>query len=309
MTNQKQQQIYDALKKFGLNPNETKVYLASLKEDELTPSKISKLTGIPRTTVYDILMGLSLKGLVRLEGSDGMTKQQTLVKANNPSVMRDILRQKRKELFSTEVDILHILSNIKTDFHREKANANFMFYPGIEGARKLYLDNLARDYVSVDLPTYAWDLQMPMDAFGMDMNKLITMDNEIRKKKKTPTKELIPLNDWSRHVMTYQYERDSSYLDNVEYRYIENSTFEVFMRIEIKGDRVLMICAHEDEVWGARIKSEAFSKTMQSIFEMNWAMAIPLTPEILKTWGPNEFLEVEKEKKSVTKKLKSKKKI
>ena len=48
------------LANFGLNDNETKVYLASLKQDGLGPFKLSQLTGIPRTTIYETLMSLSL---------------------------------------------------------------------------------------------------------------------------------------------------------------------------------------------------------------------------------------------------------
>lgn len=73
------------LKRFGLTDNEIDIYIECLKNEELSPFQLSKLTGIPRTTVYDCLMSLSLKGLIELEQSDGFQKQQTRVRGKNPS--------------------------------------------------------------------------------------------------------------------------------------------------------------------------------------------------------------------------------
>ena len=115
--------ILETLKRFGLSENETKVYLESLKHNETSPFQLSKATGIPRTTVYDVVMELSLKGLIELEQSDGIQKQQTKIRAKNPSILRTILQGKRKELTSLELDILNFLPNLKADFHQNKVNA------------------------------------------------------------------------------------------------------------------------------------------------------------------------------------------
>jgi sugar-specific transcriptional regulator TrmB len=78
------------LKEFGLSENEAKVYQSALELGETSPFGISKSTGIARTTVYAILTDLALKGLVELESSTGLMKQQTKVRAKNPSTLRDI---------------------------------------------------------------------------------------------------------------------------------------------------------------------------------------------------------------------------
>lgn len=281
---------YNALKEFGLKENEIKVYVESLKKENLTPYQISKLTKIPRTTVYDVLMGLSLKGLVELEQTDGFKKQQTLVKAKNPSVLRSILHKRQKELIQTDLNILEILPELKEGFHRNTTNANFKFYPGLDGAKSLYFE----DVQSIKVPTYEWDFLMPMDAFGMkpvnkDVEKLIS------KRKKQPyfDKTLIPLTDWTRHVLTYQIGRDKDYLKNNEHRFIEDNSFNIATNIRIQGDFIKMICAKEDELWGLKIKSEMLSVTLNSIFNANWRIATPLTADMVKAWGPNMLLELE----------------
>ena len=75
---------------FGLTDKEARVYRAALNYEETSPFALSRETKIPRTTVYEILFNLSLKGLVTLVQSDGFSKQQTRIKARNPSMLREI---------------------------------------------------------------------------------------------------------------------------------------------------------------------------------------------------------------------------
>jgi predicted transcriptional regulator len=282
------------LKQFGLSENETLVYLESLKKDDLSPYQISKLTGIPRTTVYDVLMSLSLKGLVELDQSDGFTKQQTKVKAKNPSVLRKILQQKRKDLVGLETDIAHIMPELKGFFHKSDSNADFKFYPGIEGAREVTLRNEEYD---IALPEVSWDYLIPLDIFGSaNLNKSVSIGNSKRLREGISDKILIPFNDWTRHVLSYQYQRDNNYLENREFRYIDASFFEIFNTVIIQGEFIKITSVEEDEAWGLVIKSKSLSKTFMSLFELTWSVATPVTKEKIKSWGENEFLAKQKEK-------------
>lgn len=282
---------FAALKKFGLTENEVKVYLEALKQEELTPFQISKLTKIPRTTVYDILMGLSLKGLVELEQSDGFKKQQTLVRAKNPSILREILQKKRKELIETEADILHILPEIKKDFHKNKSNADFRFYPGLEGARKVYFESINYELLDPYEDIYAWDMQMPMDAFGIkETNNDVDKQNRSREKRKGKVREIFPLNDWTKHVFTYQTQRNAKYIEETEYRYVENSHFSIYTRLQIAGNFVWIICAKDDEMWGIVLRSKFLALTMRSIFMDSWTHGITVTKKLVESWGRNEFV-------------------
>ena len=286
--------IYETLKKFGLTKNEIKVYLETLKHKETSPFSLSKPTGIPRTTVYDVVMGLSLKGLVELEQSDGFKKQQTRIKAKNPSVFRNILQQKREDLLSLELDVLNFLPDLKSDFHKEKVNANFQFYPGIEGARKVYTEE-----IDVDLPIYAWDMQMPMDVFGSEViNELVLKETNLRLKRgsKYVTKEITPINDWTKHVLSYQYSRSKDYLKEREIRGVDSPIFEIYQRISLKGNWIMITCTKEDEVWGLRINSPLLAKSMYSIFQLNWQVATPITEELVKSWGEDAFAKEERKR-------------
>ncbi len=287
--------IYKTLGKFGLNQNEIKVYLETLKESDLSPYKLAKLTNIPRTTVYEVLAGLALKGLITLDQSDGFTKQQTRVKAKNPSTLRSIVRQKRKDLGNMEIDIVEILPMLQGDFHKDEANANFQFLPGIEGAKKTYFDE-----ITTDEPVVAFENLMPMDIFGrQEINKDVEQQSEITKNRNVYVREIVPLNEWSKHVLSYQYGRNNNYIKARNIRYVDNPVFEVHQRISVQGPRVRIICAKDDEVWGILINSQSLSKTMVAIFEVIWQNATALTSQMVESWGVNEFLEAEKRKVKV----------
>lgn len=279
---------YQALKKFGLSEKEIKVYLEVLKHDEMSPYEISRATKIPRTTVYDILMGLSLKGLIELEQSGGITKQQTRVKARNPSVLREIVEQKKRELTNLDIDIVNILPELKKNFHKSETDTDFRFFPGIEGLKKVYFD---ADIESIKLDTYIWNLLMPDDVFGnVNQNKYIQEILATREKYKVKSKEIVPLNSWTKHCISYQFGINSDYIRWREMRFIDNPIFDVDLVIAVKGEYVRISCAKDSEMWGLTIKSKALSGTLVRMHRFMWLSAKPITPELVKSWGENEIL-------------------
>lgn len=279
------------LAKFGLSENETSLYLALLKTGSTSPFHLSRVTNIPRTTIYEIITSLSLKGLITLERSDGFTKQQTKIKAHDPSALRAILWQRRKDLTMLESDVVSILPQLKQGFSKEEANADFQFFSGIEGAKKVYESEVMED---VDLPICVWDYQMQMDAFGREfINTLVNRDTEIIKRGKHKEKELFPLTDWSKHVVTYQYGRDKQYIHERQLRYIDNALFTTKQRISVKGNIVRIVCVEDGENWGIVIHSPALVKTFSSWFAFMWQMGTPVTDTTMKQWGDNEQLKAE----------------
>lgn len=287
--------VDQALARFGLNANEIKVYREALKSEETSPYPLSKATGIPRSTVYEIIMTLSLKGLVELDRSDGFTKQQTKIRAKNPSQLRKIIWKKRDDLTALESDVVHILPLLKNDYHKEKAHADFMFYPGITGAKKILSgekENL------VDVPTYSWDYQLPMDAFGPEfMNHDVDVTIEKNEQKHVVNKELIPLNAWSKHVVSYQYQRNPEYIHSTEFRYIDNPIWELKQRISIQGAHIRIVCVEDEENWGIVIHSKSLATSLISLFNLMWMSATPITDDVVKSWGENEFYKKQLEKK------------
>jgi len=62
MANRKPAEILD--KQFGLTPYESRAYVSLLTHGPMTPSELAQKSGIPRPRAYDVLRGLTEKGLL-----------------------------------------------------------------------------------------------------------------------------------------------------------------------------------------------------------------------------------------------------
>jgi len=278
------------LEQFGLSENEAKVYRGALELGETSPFAIAKFTGIARTSVYSVLTDLALKGLVELESATGLMKQQTKVKAKNPSTLREILWAKRDSLVRQEVDILEILPFLKKEYLRDETNADFQFFPGIDGANHVMFD-----YDGVDQDTYVFDYQIPMDATGSkEMNEGVDKGISLWSKGKATEYNLTPINPWTKHVLSYQVERNPHYLDRVEYRSLPFELAGLALTIRSKGDRTWIVSVKGDEVWGLKIRSQNLASSLVGIHQALWKLASPITKEMISSWGPNEYMQAEK---------------
>lgn len=281
------------LEEFGLSENEALVYQSSLNLGETSPFKISKSTGIARTTVYAVLTDLALKGLVELESATGLMKQQTKVRAKNPSVLREILWDKRDNLIKQEVNIVEILPYLKKEYLKDSSNAGFQFFAGAEGAKKVNFD-----IDNVDQDSYVFDYMTPMDVFGASAtNAGVEHSIKVQSQLKSTEYNLISLTPWSKHVLSYQVGRNPSYLSKVEHRTLPFELAGLSVWIHVKGERTRIVSVKGEEVWGLIIRSQNLASSLISIHQALWKLGNPLTKEVIASWGQNEYLQAEQTKK------------
>ncbi len=96
--------MIEALKTFGLSEYEAKVLLALIAKGELTAKEVAEFSGVPRTSVYDVIKSLMAKGLVEAYG-----KPMKFKALNSDELMRifskkveENLRYLREELPTIE---------------------------------------------------------------------------------------------------------------------------------------------------------------------------------------------------------------
>ncbi len=77
---------------YGLSDKEAEVYLACLKTGETTANRISELTNIRRSTVYEVLENLKKKGLA----SSLIKNKKYYFRAVKPSALIDLLKDKER---------------------------------------------------------------------------------------------------------------------------------------------------------------------------------------------------------------------
>lgn len=283
--------IYSVLSNLGLSENEVKVYVEAIKHEKIAPYALAKAIGMPRTTVYDVMFNLALKGLITIRQSQGLEKQQTWIEAKNPSTLRDMIFNQRKELAHTEVELIDILPLLKGEYIKHIKNTNFQFYPGIEGAKQVMNQtNEAKSNSTLRV----FESLMPMDTLG---KKIINedVDSGLQSKRTTNTsiKSLIALNKWTKHVLSYQHNRNKDYIKLHNFRFIDNPLLSINLDISLLEDTMRCICTQDNEAWGLIIKSVKFAKTLESFFDILWTSAKEITEKDIKKWGTNEFFEAE----------------
>ena len=286
-------QIFSVLNNLGLSENETKVYIEALKHEQVSPFSIAKAVGIPRTTVYDVMFNLALKGLIEVKQAQGLEKQQTWIVAKNPSTLRDMLFKRRKDLARLEVDLVDVLPLLKKEYIKQESNTNFMFYPGITGVKQVMRQTIEGKDNS---PVRVFESLMPMDTLGKRLiNK--DVDEGLKSKRTTNTaiKSLIVLNKWTKHVLSYQHKRNKDYVKLHNFRFIDNPLLSINLDISLLEDTVRCICAQDNEAWGLIIKSSKLTKTLESFFDIFWNTSQKITEKDIEEWGENEFFEAENE--------------
>lgn len=116
---------------YGLTPKQTRLYIAGLKIGPAPLQKIADEAKLGRTNAYDAIHALISKGLVSLSS---VGKRKIFV-TQPPKALHTLLREQETEL--NELIPQLEAFNAQTEF-----KPKIMFYPGIEGYKKVYEDSL-----------------------------------------------------------------------------------------------------------------------------------------------------------------------
>ena len=117
----------EELKQFGLTENESKVYLALVELDSSTATPIRNKTDLHTSRVYEALNSLIEKGLV----SYFLKNNTKHFKAQTPSVMLDILDEKKENLKK-------LIPEIKLLSNKKENDYSVSLYEGYKAFKQLY---------------------------------------------------------------------------------------------------------------------------------------------------------------------------
>lgn len=260
--------VNTVLRSFGLSENEISVYLEILKQERTSQSKIAVRTKIPRTTVYDIVDSLVVRGLVKIEEGSSQNK----ISALSPTSLQDNIRDRFNELQSLQEDISSIIPTLLDKGDTPVGESGHEFFTGIEGARKTFF---AEGYEDLITTRYVITDMNSLNTFGSE---------ESLNKYPYEIKELVPLNDWMKFIFKKRFKDNPEFVKHREYKYIEDPILIQYTRTTIIGDKVLTSCAYKNESWGMIIDSKAYSESIKAFFNYLWLSAKPLTAEVIKSW-------------------------
>ncbi len=130
---EKSEKTVTYLIELGLNENEARVYLASLSLGGTTILRLSKLSGVKRTTVYEVIDSLEKKGLIKKE----VHGLKTLYSAEHPERLQNTLESKR-------ILLSRLLPELEGKYHLKGTESSIKYYEGLESIKNIY-DDLLKD--------------------------------------------------------------------------------------------------------------------------------------------------------------------
>ncbi len=120
-------QLKKTLVDIGLTDEESRVYLTALSLGPDTVAHISKKSALPRTTTYDIIKSLCLKGLMFID----MGRIKKTYVAEPPAKLRNMLEDNLRKID----DVLPNLNAISGFSYND---ASFKYYEGIDNVKLQY---------------------------------------------------------------------------------------------------------------------------------------------------------------------------
>ncbi|MCW1930318.1 MAG: helix-turn-helix domain-containing protein [Candidatus Kerfeldbacteria bacterium] len=130
------------LQSLGFTQKESVLYCVLLEHDAMTAATLASLTGINRTTVYDVLLTLVQKGLVSKYAYQGVTVFQAL----RPERLHNYLeREKEESIHRIDVQqrsLQEYMPAFLSLFASSVGHPKVQFFEGEKGMREAYEDTL-----------------------------------------------------------------------------------------------------------------------------------------------------------------------
>ena len=129
----------ELLQNLGFNESEISLYIALMQTKKATPARLSKLTGIHRTTIYSIAKSLKEKGVIS-EDLGGKTKY--FVASPPEQLLRMI--QKEKRALKEKEEIAQKASDLFSEMSGsiEYSIPKIRFFEGEESVRRFLYEQV-----------------------------------------------------------------------------------------------------------------------------------------------------------------------
>lgn len=123
--------------KAGLTKSQAKVYIALVKEDELTPAQMAELSGESRENCYSIA-----KRLAELHLAERIDGRKTVYRALNPSALQVLAEQRRHAIQRNEIYVKQNMDSLMQLFYANSETPGAHTIDGLDGIKEVYNDML-----------------------------------------------------------------------------------------------------------------------------------------------------------------------
>ncbi len=231
---------------FGLKDKRAKIYQAILELGSSTVTPIAKKAGVIRTTTYDILEDLQIRGLVSYQERGGRRYWQVV----DPRRFKHILQGQLKEVEKTLPELIALYKPSK-----EKPVARL--YEGAAETGKIYEELLRAPYIY---------------AYG-NFDKIEHYYPEFLSYLKKQFKRSIKIRDLGPRTPVTERYKKLYRSPKHQLRFLPDS-FHLETDNIIFGDMVAMI-SYGETVHGLVIESKAIADTQKKLFDQLWEISTP----------------------------------
>ncbi len=247
--------------KIGLSEKESLVYSTLIKEGGAYPSKIAEITKLNRSTVYKILLDLSVKGLV----NEIKKKNKIFYQIEKPSKLLRFAKDQVTLANDHLESVQKLIPDLEGMYAYLSNKPKITYFEGLEGILSIYDDHIATTE----------KYEMVAVANANELEKVFPkkfFDNYRR------TKEKIGIT--TRGIITDSAE-NATFIDRMYEGYkkdvipvvklIPAAEFPFKGEVTIyRNNRVSIVNLNKEHLTGLIIEDETIYNMMKMIFELSW---------------------------------------
>lgn len=234
----------EELREYGLSEKEVKLYLANLKAGDSTANRLSELTGIRRTTVYEVIEALKKKGII----SSYSKEKKLFFTAAKPETLISRLKEK-------EETIKRILPELNLLINAVSEKPEVQLFEGVTGIKNAIDDMLKSKEILVYGATNMGD-----SIFGAYIPNFAKKRAEKKIMLRAIIESNVPTHMTEKEVKKYTKIKTLDFLKDHKTAYF------------IYDDK-LIITTLGEELRAMKLKSQVLIESQKIIFEFLWSIA------------------------------------
>ncbi len=246
--------IEETLRKIGLTEGEINVYLALLELGSTTTGKITKLSGISGSKVYEVLDRLMKKGLASTILKNGVKNFE----ASSPERILEYLSEREKEIYDEKESVKKIIPQLimKQKFAKKAEAKVFTGFEGIKTVNEDILNSLKKGE--------EW-LSMGLSGQPKSLEIYFNKKQIVRAKKGIKIKQL--LNE--KYKKLYEARKK---MNHTEFKFLPKS-FEMPTSTDIYKDKVSIMILLKEDPMAIVIESKVVAESFRKYFYALWKTA------------------------------------
>lgn len=243
-----------ALKELGLNEKEAAIYTTLLESGRSSILDIARGSNLKRSTIYTVVESLESYGLVHRVP----LKSRKLYEAAHPSTFESRIKHQKQvldEVLPQLTAITNVPRGTKPEIH---------FFEGKDSVGSLY----RRTFGKLQENEMVYFVTSTRDLYE-SFPEIITLFNEISKRRTWKVREIIPRNSAGERYVT---ESGSSATSNPKHktRFLPKGVDLFDMEVLLAKD-VMVLVSFTTDVFAVSIQSPHFVESFRNLFNVLWA--------------------------------------